>query len=363
MIVHICCSVDSHYFLQKLKLDFPDEKIIGFFYNPNIHPYSEYLLRLQDVKRSCKILDIKLIEGKYEFQKWLEITKGFENTPEKGKRCELCFDDRLEETAKLAANLNHSKYTTTLLMSPKKSHKQILERIQNIDKKYNTQFVLLNYRKNDGIKYQNIQVKKNYLYRQDYCGCFYALISQRETQKIFCDELISPINKAVLPASIEEKIKFYQNVEEMQNSGKRFNIAKERFLNYRILLAKVSIQNKVIPSHFLFYSTLKKEKITGKIDFKKGNISYLDKEGIKFIDLKTYNALANAYYKTVKELAFSQDSYLYDKKVRMKIAKNSYDLSSIIVIEDTEIAIRQKIEIFLKYSVYEDIREILVTFG
>ncbi|MDD3060891.1 MAG: epoxyqueuosine reductase QueH, partial [Sulfurimonas sp.] len=50
MLVHICCSVDSHFFLEKLQHDYPDEKLTGFFYDPNIHPYSEYQLRLLDVE-------------------------------------------------------------------------------------------------------------------------------------------------------------------------------------------------------------------------------------------------------------------------------------------------------------------------
>ena len=62
MLVHICCAVDSHYFLQKLRTDYPDEKLIGYFYDPNIHPYSEYHLRLLEVRRSCQMLGIELID-------------------------------------------------------------------------------------------------------------------------------------------------------------------------------------------------------------------------------------------------------------------------------------------------------------
>ncbi|TEY29612.1 diacylglucosamine hydrolase like protein, partial [Campylobacter sp. CH185] len=49
MLVHICCSVDSHYFIEELRKTYPDEKIIGYFYDPNIHPLSEYELRFLDV--------------------------------------------------------------------------------------------------------------------------------------------------------------------------------------------------------------------------------------------------------------------------------------------------------------------------
>ncbi len=83
MLVHICCAVDSHFFLQELQQMFPDEKLVGYFYDPNIHPYSEYQLRLLDVKRSCKMLDIELIEGDYNYEGWLESVRGFEDEPEK----------------------------------------------------------------------------------------------------------------------------------------------------------------------------------------------------------------------------------------------------------------------------------------
>ena len=100
ILVHICCSVDSHYFLQKLQKDYPKATLIGFFYDPNIHPYSEYYLRLLDVKRSSKLLNIELIEGEYDYNLWLEAVKGYEDEPEKGKRCSICFDRRFEVSAK-----------------------------------------------------------------------------------------------------------------------------------------------------------------------------------------------------------------------------------------------------------------------
>ena len=72
MLVHICCSVDSHFFLEKLQADYPEEKLTGFFYDPNIHPYSEYRLRYLDVQRSCKKLGIDLLEGEYDFETWMD---------------------------------------------------------------------------------------------------------------------------------------------------------------------------------------------------------------------------------------------------------------------------------------------------
>ena len=92
MLVHICCSVDNFYYLYSLQKKYPHEKFIGFFYNPNIHPYDEYRLRLLDTQRSCNILGIPLIEGEYDDNTWFHTISGLENEPEKGKRCSSCFD-------------------------------------------------------------------------------------------------------------------------------------------------------------------------------------------------------------------------------------------------------------------------------
>lgn len=79
LLVHICCAVDSHYFLEKIQEEYPDEKLIGYFYDPNIHPYSEYRLRYLDVEYSCNKLGIPLIEGSYNLEEWLKKVKGMEH--------------------------------------------------------------------------------------------------------------------------------------------------------------------------------------------------------------------------------------------------------------------------------------------
>lgn len=105
MLVHICCSVDSHYFIEELRKEYPKEKIIGYFYDPNIHPLSEYELRFLDVKRSCDKLGIKLYKGEYEYEKWLKAVKGYEDEREKGARCEICFDLRMGSSVEFAAKI------------------------------------------------------------------------------------------------------------------------------------------------------------------------------------------------------------------------------------------------------------------
>ncbi len=359
MLVHICCSVDSHFFLQKLREKFPNEKLIGFFYDPNIHPYSEYQLRLLDVKRSCEILGIPLIEGEYDFESWLEAVRGYENEPEKGKRCEVCFDRRLEVTALKAKELNESKITTTLLTSPKKSKEQLKKTGEDIEKRFGVEFVLVDFRKGGGTQEQFKMAKDAKLYHQNYCGCLYGLSKQREEQKRFASEMITSVSSQILPSSIEEKIELYEKRMELEKEGKEYKIVREKFLNYRLLRASVKKNKKVIPSYFLFYSVLKRDFTKGKIESKIRDIYLFNREEIKFLELSSFNKIINKNYNSTKELIFDPPSIEEEMKVRQTLSFSFFNLSPIIIVDNIS-SLDGKYEIYCKSELYQDVRENLV---
>ena len=234
MLVHICCSVDSHYFLQRLRKDHPNERIVGYFYDPNIHPYSEFLLRFEDVKRSCEKLGIELICGEYDYEAWLGGTKGLEDEPEKGKRCEYCFDFRMKDSAKKALDLGLNKITTTLLMSPKKDFSQLKKALDEAVVGSNLEAVAVDYRKNGGTSEQFILAKKDKLYHQNYCGCVFALKKQRDSQNLPQSELMSELHARALYGSIEARLELYKKVRDCEARGEKFHLFRRRFLNYRL---------------------------------------------------------------------------------------------------------------------------------
>ncbi len=354
MLVHICCSVDSHYFLQRMQADYPTENIVAFFYDPNIHPYSEYKLRFLDVKYSCSILGIELIEGDYDLDRWLNIVKGYEQEPEKGNRCTLCFDRRLSVTVEKAIELQHTKFTTTLLISPKKSQDKLLNIGNTLSNKYNISFIFKDYRSGNGVELQGKEVKKHSLYRQNYCGCIYGLTQQREEQDKLADELFSPINQQILPESIEERYELYQQRNIQENT----NIIKQRFLNYRLLSGKVTIKKEVVPSYFLCYSTLKNNKTTGRVEKYINNIAYFNRDEAKLITLEYFNFLAKTNYKTINELIYSPLIFQAELNIRNKITNNSfYDLSTIIILN---VIPKEKVIINCNSIVYDDVREIIL---
>jgi predicted adenine nucleotide alpha hydrolase (AANH) superfamily ATPase len=348
----------SHFFLQKLQNDFPDEKLIGFFYDPNIHPYSEYQLRLLDVKRSCQKLSIELIEGEYDYQSWLNSVKGLENEREKGKRCEVCFDKRFEMSAKKAQEIGDDSFTSTQRVRPLKAHEHLPKSGEIFYKKYGVKFIALDYRSGGGTQVQSQVTKEQQLYRQDYCGCIYGLTMQREQQNKIMDEMFSPISEQTLPASIDERLKLYNYRIELEEKNINYKIIKEKFLNYRQFSFKL-MQNKtdVIPAYALTYSIMPRKKAQGRIEFTHNNMHYFNREEIKFITLKYFNSICQREYKDIKELIFNPPTIEKELKFRESMTSDSYNLSPIIVVEKIP---HTKLIVELDAKTYEDTKEKLI---
>ncbi len=257
ILVHICCSVDSHYFLQELAKLYPTSSLVGFFYNPNIHPYEEYLLRLQDVKRSCAQLNITLMEGEYALGAWLEAIKGLEQEKEKGARCNVCFDVRLEACAKLALMLGIQHFSTTLLSSPMKEQVVLKQQGEKIAARYGLEFIYVNVRAQGGVSKQNALAKRDKLYRQNYCGCQFALSDQRQAQDKPCMELISPLNRQIHPASITKRLQVFGERDGLEQSQQDYQLLQQSLQTYLLLRGVVRVGDQVIPSVILNHSMSK----------------------------------------------------------------------------------------------------------
>lgn len=353
MLVHICCSVDSHFFLQKLKEKYPNEELVGFFYDPNIHPYSEYRLRLLDVQRSCKRLGIELIEGEYDYEAWLKAVRGLENEPEKGKRCEVCFDRRLQVAAKKAKELGHKRYTTTLLVSPLKSQEQLRKSAAKVDKELETEFVFEDFRSFGGTQLQARVTKEQKLYRQDYCGCIFGLSQQRASKQELMDEMLCPITKQILPASIEERLKLYQKRMELEEEGKAYRIVRKRFLNYRLLRAFVRVDKKVVPSYVLSYSHLRRDFAKARVEEIIDGVAYANRDEIRIVTLDFINRYKK--FASVQELYFKGLPRELEEKIRQDI-DGVYSLSPIIVLD----TIPTRFEVYIDAVSYKDVKEELI---
>ncbi len=355
MLVHICCSVDSHFFLQRLQKEYGKD-LVGYFYDPNIHPYSEYRLRLLDVQRSCQKLGIPLIEGEYDYESWLKAVRGLEKEPEKGARCMVCFDKRLKNAAQKAKELGIERYTTTLLVSPLKSQEQLKKSAAEVDRELGTKFVFVDYRSGGGTQEQARVTKEEQLYRQDYCGCIFGLSMQREAQEQLMDEMICPVHQQILPASIEERLDMYQKRMDLEEQGIEYKIIRKRFLNYRLLRGFVRIQKEVVPSYILSYSHLRRDFAKAKIEFVHRGIGYANRDEIRVVELAWLNDCLGTNFSSTKELYFAGLSQHQEAKVRQTVDGESHSLSPIVVLDK----IPQKFEIYIDATNYKDVKEELL---
>ena len=288
----------------------------------------------------------------------MQAVRGLEKEPEKGARCEVCFDKRFDVSAKKALELGEDKITTTLLVSPLKSQEQLKHSGDAFHEKYGVEFIAVDYRANGGTQDQSRVTKEEQLYRQDYCGCIFGLTMQREQQERIMDEMFSPISNQILPASIEERIEMYKRRIELEDKNIEYKIIKEKFLNYRQFNFRlIKGKKEVIPAYALVYSSLPRQRAQGRIEFNDKNIYYLNREEIKFIDLEYFNSLCDFNYKDIKELIFSPPSFDEELKIRTAIEPNNYALSPIIVVQNL---IDSKLTIALDAKTYEDTRERLI---
>ena len=173
ILIHTCCAICSGYPISYLK-DLGYE-VCAYFYNPNIYPLEEYQKRLEAQTVLCKYHNVKLVVPDYNDSEYFDYVKGLEKEPEKGLRCDKCFELRLEQTAKYASLNGFDKFTTSLVISPHKNFQKITDIGLKIAQKYNLDYEAIDFKKKDGFLKTNKLSKELELYRQSYCGCKFSI--------------------------------------------------------------------------------------------------------------------------------------------------------------------------------------------
>ena len=173
LLLHACCGICSAYPVSFLKD--AGYNVIVYFYNPNIFPDTEYQKRLEAEKTLCTHFGVDLIEEEYNQEEFFDYVKGFENEPEKGLRCDRCFELRLSKTAEKAKELGIKNFTTTIVISPHKNFQKLSAIGEEIAAKTGLTFLSIDFKKKDGFLKTNKIANSLSLYRQNYCGCKFSL--------------------------------------------------------------------------------------------------------------------------------------------------------------------------------------------
>ncbi|MBA4696701.1 MAG: epoxyqueuosine reductase QueH [Legionella sp.] len=174
LLLHSCCAPCSGEVMEALLYSGIDFSI--FFYNPNIHPKQEYLLRKEENIVFANKHQIPFIDADYDTTNWFERIKGFELEPERGHRCTLCFDMRFERTALYAFENGFPLISSSLGISRWKDMNQINDAGIRAASRYpNLQYWTYNWRKAGGSERMYQIAKRENFYKQEYCGCVYSL--------------------------------------------------------------------------------------------------------------------------------------------------------------------------------------------
>ena len=174
LLLHSCCAPCSGDIMLRLKESGVNYTI--YFYNPNIHPRQEYILRKDENLEFARKYDIPFIDDDYDTRNWFDEVKGQEWEPERGKRCSSCFDMRFYKTAEYASNNNFSLISSTLGISRWKDMNQINQSGLKAASQFNgIDYWTFNWRKNKGSENMIKISKKEKFYMQEYCGCVYSL--------------------------------------------------------------------------------------------------------------------------------------------------------------------------------------------
>ena len=189
-LMHICCAPCSVYCIESLRAEGIEP--VGFWYNPTIHPYTEYRSRRDCLRSYAEQVNLTLIEqDEYGLRDFVRrVADHIEG------RCADCYAIRLEQAAAYAAANGYDSFTTTLLVSPYQKHELIRQIGERLAEQYGVQFLYRDFRV--GFQEGQEKARKAELYMQKYCGCIFSeedrYIRNRPLQKPPVQIFPKPVN-------------------------------------------------------------------------------------------------------------------------------------------------------------------------
>ena len=166
LLLHICCAPCSVSCIKQLR----EEGIepTGFWYNPNIHPFTEYRARKNCLIEYADSIDLSLVvEDEYGLRPFVQAVAGNIDG-----RCAYCYAVRFEKTARYAAEHGFDAFATTLTVSPYQNHPLIFEIGQKMGERYGVEFKPYDF--SPRFREGQAEARESGLYMQKFCGCIFS---------------------------------------------------------------------------------------------------------------------------------------------------------------------------------------------
>ena len=167
LLLHTCCAPCSVYCIETLRKEGIEPTL--YWYNPNIHPYTEYKARRDCLIEYAKKINIKLIiEDEYGLQ---DFCKNTINNLQ--SRCaDYCYPIRLRKTFEYAKENGYDAVSTTLLYSIYQKHDFIKHYCEKLSNEFGIEFLYRDFRVGFWVGHE--KAKEAGLYMQKYCGCVFS---------------------------------------------------------------------------------------------------------------------------------------------------------------------------------------------
>lgn len=170
-LLHVCCGPCALYPVQVLREKGP---VHCLFFNPNIHPLTEYRRRLDCARSFCEENDIPFSVLDYAPEEYFRAVAGSEN--DAAARCSRCWEMRLAATARFARENGCQRFTTTLLVSPYQDIDRIGAIGTAIARAEGVAFYFADLR--PGFRRAHAEARARGMYLQNYCGCLFSEIER-----------------------------------------------------------------------------------------------------------------------------------------------------------------------------------------
>ena len=166
VLLHICCAPCANRPIALLQEQ--GHEVTGFWYNPNIHPFTEYKARRNTVRDYLSEIGVKLIEqNDYALRPFVRAV-----AEDIAHRCVKCYEMRLFETAKTAKEQGFDAFTSSLFISPYQNHSLMMDVARRAAEEYGVQFLYEDFRPlfREGQDF----AREHGFYMQKYCGCVFS---------------------------------------------------------------------------------------------------------------------------------------------------------------------------------------------
>ena len=165
-LLHICCAPCANQPIEVLRTD--GLEVTGFWYNPNIHPFTEYRSRRNCLRDYAQTIELPVIErNDYGLRPFVR-----EVAADISGRCVKCYEMRLFETARQAAEGGFDSFTSSLFISPYQNHELMREVAERAAHEYGVQFLYRDFR--PYFKEGQTFAREHGFYIQKYCGCVFS---------------------------------------------------------------------------------------------------------------------------------------------------------------------------------------------